>query len=71
MRRWIAATLFALVPLLMGPECGLAIEDKEVGEPCTRDDECRPELLCIAGACAVPSDAGAPDSGPADAARVL
>ena len=57
--------LFALVPLLMGHECGLAVEEKDVGEPCTRDSECRPELLCIAGACAVPIDGGA-----SDAARV-
>lgn len=45
--------------LLLGETCGTDIGDKQRGEPCTRSSECAEGLVCAAGICDDPPDAGA------------
>ena len=69
-RPFLLSAVLAWSMLLRGEACGTEVGNKEVGEPCTRDSECRDELECAAGTCREPRrDAGVePDGGITDAA---
>lgn len=53
------------VLLLLG--CGQNITPKQVGQPCTRTEQCEDGLICLAGVCQPMDDAGVDggaDAGP-------
>ena len=61
-----AGVIVVLLALLcVAADCGFRSGDKGLYDPCTRDYECRPPLICRTGACA---DAGMPQDAGMDAA---
>ncbi|MEM1414714.1 MAG: hypothetical protein AAGH15_07430 [Myxococcota bacterium] len=59
--------LVVLALLSRSESCGFDDAERLIGDPCTRDVDCGPELTCRAGLCQTRELDGGMDGGAADA----
>ena len=60
----LAAALLVTMPWLMAPSCGNDAARQPAGYPCTRNRDCGPTLMCIAGSCREEPSDGPTSDGP-------